>query len=304
MKKIVLLASGVLSLSACMKSGDDNGNQVTQVGFPSQVVINEQGSAGAITTTIDYKIAGDRLLGWTEMKVDNGTKTEKTYEIKYKDGEQVIDQVTIKATGVADKVYVYDFTGPTINKISLKDTNQYIEYHYQQRLDRKTVVNGTVTKTFSYEYNANAVFITVSDGKNSELMSYTLNNDGMVGVFEKIPYVGSVLNKEQRSYCTYTSYDTKHSNIYSGRLFQWLTEIDQIEHYDAYGSHLMDSMIHSAFYPLTSYTKHFYNNNLSPDYNDLGNGTRTFDYQYDGNRLKSMTYKIDGKVKATYTYNY
>ena len=270
MKKTVLLAVITLSLFSCKK--DDNNETTYSNAFPKTIVKDEVSNIGMVKTTESYTLdSGNKITSFTKKIVDNGTPTlDKSYTIDY--NGNAIKSIVIRDIS-QNKNYTYNFiySNGMVQSISSNDNNLKINYDYVEgKVSTKTVVNGNDKRTFSYTYGAN-----------------------------KIEMVSRQTGVSQNDRFT----DNK-PNIYQRDLFKYLAEIELISNYNYYGDYYRDPLLRTGAHNIVSYTKNLAEN-LSADYQDLENTTRSFNYQWNNdNSPKSMEYKKNNNHKAKYTYNY
>ena len=305
MKKTVLLAVMTLSLFSCKK--DDNNETTYSGAFPKTIVKEEVSNIGIVKTTESYTLdSGNKITSFTKKIVDNGTPTtDETYTINY--NGNLITSIAIKSNSQNNKnhTYTFDYNSGVLQSITRNDNVQKITYEYANgKIATKTTVNGSETKKYTYTYTANKIKMIGNNptpGFNDHF-TYTLNADGTVASFEKITHIGKVPKEDTKGTCTY-QYDNK-PNIFQRDVFKYLVEIELINNYNYYGDYYRDPLLRTGAHNIVSYTKNLAEN-LSVDYQDLENATRSFNYQWNNdNSPKSMEYKKNNNHKAKYTYNY
>ena len=305
MKKTVLLAVITLSLFSCKK--DDNNETTYSNAFPKTIVKDEVSNIGMVKTTESYTLdSGNKITSFTKKIVDNGTPTtDEVYTINY--NGNLITSIVVKSNSQSNKNYTYtfDYNGGALQSITRNDNNLKINYDYVEgKVSTKTVVNGNDKRTFSYTYSANKIeMVSRQTGiSQNDRFTYTLNADGTITSFKKITYIGNVPDATTEGTCSY-QYDNK-PNIFQRDVFKYLAEIEIATNNNYYGDYYRDPLLRTGAHNIVSYTKNLAEN-LSADYQDLENTTRSFNYQWNNdNSPKSMEYKKNNNHKAKYTYNY
>lgn len=305
MKKTVLLALITLSLFSCKK--DDNNETTYSNAFPKTIVKDEVSNIGMVKTTESYTLdSGNKITSFTKKIVDNGTPTtDEAYTINY--NGNLITSIVVKSNSQSNKNYTYtfDYNGGVLQSITRNDNNLKINYDYVEgKVSTKTVVNGNDKRTFSYTYGANKIeMVSRQTGvSQNDRFTYTLNADGTIASFKKITYIGNVPDATTEGTCSY-QYDNK-PNIFQRDVFKYLAEIEIATNNNYYGDYYRDPLLRTGAHNIVSYTKNLAEN-LSADYQDLENATRSFHYQWNSdNTPKSMEYKKNSSHKANYTYTY
>ena len=305
MKKTVLLALITLSLFSCKK--DDNNETTYSNAFPKTIVKDEVSNIGMVKTTESYTLdSGNKITSFTKKIVDNGTPTtDEAYTINY--NGNLITSIVVKSNSQSNKNYTYtfDYNGGVLQSITRNDNNLKINYDYVEgKVSTKTVVNGNDKRTFSYTYGANKIeMVSRQTGiPQNDRFTYTLNADGTIASFKKITYIGNVPDATTEGTCSY-QYDNK-PNIFQRDVFKYLAEIEIATNNNYYGDYYRDPLLRTGAHNIVSYTKNLAEN-LSADYQDLENATRSFHYQWNSdNTPKSMEYKKNSSHKANYTYTY
>ena len=305
MKKTVLLALITLSLFSCKK--DDNNETTYSNAFPKTIVKDEVSNIGMVKTTESYTLdSGNKITSFTKKIVDNGTPTtDEAYTINY--NGNLITSIVVKSNSQSNKNYTYtfDYNGGVLQSITRNDNNLKINYDYVEgKVSTKTVVNGNDKRTFSYTYGANKIeMVSRQTGiPQNDRFTYTLNADGTIASFKKITYIGNVPDATTEGTCSY-QYDNK-PNIFQRDVFKYLAEIEIATNNNYYGDYYRDPLLRTGAHNIVSYTKNLAEN-LSADYQDLENATRSFHYQWNSdNTPKSMEYKKNSSRKANYTYTY
>ena len=304
MKKTVLLAVMTLSLFSCKK--DDNNETTYGDAFPKTIVKEEVSNIGMVKTTESYTLdSGNKITSFTKKIVDNGTPTlDKSYTIDY--NGNAIKSIVIRDIS-QNKNYTYNFvySNGMVQSISSNDNVQKITYEYANgKIATKTTVNRSEIKKYTYTYTANKIKMIGNNptpGFNDHF-TYTLNSDGTVASLEKITHIGKEPKEDTKGTCSY-QYDNK-PNIFQRDVFKYLAEIELIGKYDYYGDYYRDPLLRTGAHNIVSYTKNLAEN-LSADYQDLENATRSFNYHWNNdNSPKSMEYKKNSSHKANYTYTY